>query len=303
MASSAEHDRPYLRVAAAIRKQISSGALRPGQRVPSTRQLVRDFGVAMATASRALRVLAEEGLVISHPGSGTIVRPANPVRKDRGTGRELTTGQIVATGIAVADREGLEAMSMRRLAGELDVAPMSLYRHLAGREELEHLLVRAVFGAHPLPDPGPEGWRAKLEWVTRLQWRIYRQHPWLPELVSLTRPILAPEAMAHTEWTMQALTGLGLSPTEHAREALTLGSLVRGLAATAAAETRDERETGQGTDQWWTALDAELDHLMASGRYPNLAAAPENAVRDLDGLLEHALTRHLDGLEIRLHQG
>src|SRR5690625_7126338 len=57
--------------------------------------------------------------------------------------------------------------SMRRLAGELDVAPMSLYRHLAGREELEHLLVRAVFGAHPLPDPGPEGWRAKLEWVTR----------------------------------------------------------------------------------------------------------------------------------------
>jgi DNA-binding transcriptional regulator YhcF (GntR family) len=295
-----ESERPYLRVAAAIRRRITSGALRPGDRVPSTRQVVRDFGVAMATATRALAVLRDEGLVVSRPGSGTVVRTPDPPAR-RGTRvRELTTGRIVATGIAIADAEGLEAVSMRRVGAELGVAPMSLYRHLAGREELEHLLVRAVFRAHPLPEPGPQGWRAKLELVSRTQWRAYRRHPWLPELVSLTRPLLLPEAMAHTEWSLQALAGLDLGPAERAREVIALASLVRGLAASAAAEARAERETGQANDQWWGTLDDEVRGLMASGRYPQLSAIAEGAVQDLDALLEHALARHLDGLAAHL---
>jgi DNA-binding transcriptional regulator YhcF (GntR family) len=296
--------RPYLRVAAAIRQRIVSGALRPGERVPSTRQVVRDFGVAMATATRALAVLRDEGLVISRPGSGTVVRSpdAAPRRAARSRDGALTTGRIVAIGLTVADREGLEAVSMRRLAAELHVAPMSLYGHLAGREELEDLLVRAVFGAHPLPEPGPEGWRAKLELVSRVQWQAYRRHPWLSELVSLTRPLLAPEAMAHTEWTLKALDGLGLSRAERTREALTLTSLVRGLAASAAAENRSERETGQVNRQWWIALDDEFGRLISSGRYPHLAAIPASALEDLDALLDHAVTRHLDGLAAHLER-
>ncbi|MHA6624660.1 GntR family transcriptional regulator [Pseudonocardia sichuanensis] len=297
-----ESDRPYLRVAGAIRGRIVSGDLRPGERVPSTRQVVRDFGVAMATATRALAVLRDEGLVVTRPGSGTVVRSPEPPsrRGPRPRDRDLTTGRIVATGLAVADAEGLEAASMRRIAAELGVAPMSLYRYLAGREELEHLLVRAVFRAHPLPEPGPAGWRAKLELACRVQWRAYRRHPWLPELVSLTRPLLLPEAMAHTEWTLKALARLDLSPAERAREVITLASLVRGLAASATAETRAERETGQANDQWWVALDDEVRGLMASGHYPQLASVPERAVQDLDALLEHAMARHLDGLAAHL---
>lgn len=297
-----ESARPYLRVAAAIRQRIVSGALQPGERVPSTRQVVRDFGVAMATATRALSVLRDEGLVVSRPGSGTVVRtPDAPARRTtRPRDSALTAGRIVAVALSVADREGLEAVTMRRLAAELHVAPMSLYGHLSGREQLEDLLVRAVFGAHPLPEPGPEGWRAKLELVSRVQWQAYRRHPWLPERISLTRPLLAPEAMAHTEWTLKALDGLGLSHAERTRETLTLTSLVRGLAASAAAENRTARETGQANEQWWIALDHEFDRLISSGRYPHLAVVPESAVTDLDALLDHALTRHLDGLAAHL---
>jgi DNA-binding transcriptional regulator YhcF (GntR family) len=297
-----ESERPYLRVAAAIRHRITSGALRPGDRVPSTRQVVRDFGVAMATATRALTVLRDEGLVVTRPGSGTVVRgPEAPSRRaGRPPDRALTTERIVATGIAVADADGLDAVSMRRLAAELGVGPMSLYRHLSGREELEHLLVRAVFRAHRLPEPGPPGWRAKLELVSRVEWAAYRRHPWLPELISLTRPLLAPEAMAHTEWTLRALDGLPLTPIEKTREALTLPALVRGLAVTAAAEMRAERETGMANDQWWVTLDDEVRALMASGRYPRLAAVPPEGVQDLDALLTHAITRHLDGLAAHL---
>jgi DNA-binding transcriptional regulator YhcF (GntR family) len=297
-----ESDPPYQQIAAAIRQRITSGELRPGDRVPSTRQVVRDFGVAMATATRALAVLRDEGLVATRAGSGTVVRSPDPPprRGGRAPDRELTTGRIVATALTVADAEGLDAVSMRRLAAELGVGPMSLYRHLSGREELEHLLVRAVLRTYPLPEPAPNGWRAKLELVSRVQWRAYRRHPWLPELISLTRPLLIPEAMAHTEWSMQALDGLGLSLTECTREAITLASLVRGLAASAAAEALAERETGQANDQWWVALGDEVAALLASGRFPHLALAPEGAVQDMDALLEHALTRHLDGLAWRL---
>jgi DNA-binding transcriptional regulator YhcF (GntR family) len=294
---------PYLRIAATIRHRIETGALRPGDRVPSTRQVVRDFGVAMATATRALAVLRDQGLVVTRPGSGTVVRtPDAPVRR-RAPDRELSTARIVTTAMALADAEGLDAVSMRRLAAELGTAPMSLYRYVAGRDALELMLVRAVFRAHPLPEPGPPGWRAKLELVSRLQWRTYRAHPWLVEQISLTRPVLIPEAMAHTEWTLRAMDGLGLTTTERTREAVTLPALVRGLAASAAAELRAERETGQANDQWWLTLQDELEALMRSGRFPMLAAVPEGAVRDLDALLEHALARHLDGLQMRLARG
>jgi DNA-binding transcriptional regulator YhcF (GntR family) len=295
-----ESEPPYLQIAAALRHRITTGALRPGDRVPSTRQVVRDFGVAMATATRALAVLRDEGLVVTRPGSGTVVRAPDPPPRRRPPERELSTERIVTAGMAVADAEGLEAVSMRRLAAELGVGPMSLYRHVAGREALEHLLVRAVFRAHPLPEPGPPGWRAKLELVSRVQWRAYRAHPWLPELISMTRPLLVPEAMAHTEWTLRALDGLGLNVAERTREAITLPALVRGLAASAAAEKRAERETRQANHQWWVALEGEVQALMRSGRFPLLAAVPERVAENLDALLEHALGRHLDGLQLRL---
>jgi DNA-binding transcriptional regulator YhcF (GntR family) len=291
---------PYLHIAAAIRHRIATGALRPGDRVPSTRQVVRDFGVAMATATRALAVLRDEGLVVTRPGSGTVVRAPDPPARRRAPDQELSTDRIVATAMAVADAEGLEAVSMRRLAAELGAGPMSLYRHVAGRDALELLLVRAVLRAHPLPEPGPPGWRAKLELVCRAQWRAYRAHPWLPELISLTRPVLVPEAMAHTEWTLRALAGLPLTPAERLREAITLPAVVRGLAASLAAETRAERETGQDNDQWWVTLDDEVRTVLSSGHFPHLAAVQGRAPEDMDALLDHALTRHLDGLQMRL---
>lgn len=303
------HDRadpPYLQIATAIRDRIRAGGLRPGDRVPSTRAIVREWGVAMVTAAKALDVLRREGLVDARPGAGTVVRADGHVRPNRrGDGREatLTRNRITAVAIAIADAEGAEALSMRRLAAGLDIGPMSVYRHVAGKDELVHAMVREVFRSRPLPEPGPAGWRAALELVCRLQWDLYRRHMWLPALVSVTRPLLVPEAMAHSEWTMRALDGLGLASGEAAREAVTLASFVRGLALSMTAEAEAERDSGMTAGQWWQAVDDEVERHLTSGRFPYLAAMSAGDVGDLDELFEHGLARHLDGLAARIAAG
>ena len=292
---------PSQRIAAALREKITAGELRPGDRVPSTRQLVRDWGVAMATASRALALLQDEGLVVSRTGSGTVVRSP---RNARAAPAPLTRNRILAMAVQIADREGLDAVSVRRLAGALKVAPMSLYRHVAGREELETLMVRAVFRSSPLPDPMPSGWRQRLETVYRLQWQLYRSHPWLAELTLVTRPPLAPEAMLHTEWTLEALAALSLDPPARMRTALALSALVQGLALGALHEVRAEQHSHLRNEDWWTTIEAEADHLLGRGDFPRLAELgefPAHAfgLTGLDEAFELALRHHLDGLAAR----
>ncbi|GAB3207306.1 TetR/AcrR family transcriptional regulator C-terminal domain-containing protein [Marinactinospora endophytica] len=290
---------PARRVAAELRRRIADGVLRPGDRVPSTRRIVNEFGVAMATASRVLALLREEGLIVTIPGSGSVVKAPQPdtppVTPDRP--RPLTRGRIVATAIALADREGADAISIRLLAGRLGVTPMTLSRHVAGRDELELLMIRAVFRSEPLSNVAPEGWREQLEEVCRSQWRLYRRHPWLAELLSVLRPAPVPEAMEHSERTLRALAQLGLTGTERWRAALALPALVRGLALTVVDELRTARETRMHTAEWWTAMEGEILQRFQTGRFPYLSAMEaDEVIDDLDGLFELSLRCHLDGL-------
>ncbi|RZQ60840.1 TetR/AcrR family transcriptional regulator C-terminal domain-containing protein [Amycolatopsis suaedae] len=288
-------DPPYLRIVAEIRGRILAGELRPGDRVPSVRHLARRWGVATATANRAVGALRDEGLVEARVGSGTVVSARlGTARPGTGPGRAVDGGQVLRAAIAIADAEGLEAVSMRRVAAALGVGPMSLYRHVAGKDELVTRMVDEAFAGIDLPDDGPEGWRAKLELVARAQWRLCRRHVWLSKAVSFTRPLPAPNMMACTEWTLRALGGLGLPMATRVREALTLHSLVVTVALTMAAEVEAEHDTGVPLAGWFTAQRNRVD----GQRFPLLAAIPEETVSDLDGLFEYGLARHLDGLAV-----
>ncbi|WP_233574068.1 TetR/AcrR family transcriptional regulator [Amycolatopsis panacis] len=147
---------------------------------------------------------------------------------------------------------------MRRVAAELGTGPMSLYRYVTNKDELVAEMADQIFGECALPVPGPAGWRAKLELIARAQWALCRRHHWLPGAVSFTRPSLTPRMMAHTEWTLRALDGLGLSLPTKMHEALALHSLVLSVALSAA-DVEAEQETGvtpgprqswPGTRQW-----------------------------------------------------
>jgi AcrR family transcriptional regulator len=206
----------------------------------------------------------------------------------------------VRTAVAIADAEGLGALSMRRLAGELGMPTMSLYRHVSGKEELLLFMMDTVFAGDALPElsPGTDGWRACVEALARLQWSMYRRHPWMAQAVSFTRPLLAPRAMAHTEWTMRALDGHGLAPDVLFLAAVTVANYVRGTAVNIEEEAQAEQETGMSEEQWLDSQQHRLGEILGSGGYPLMhrAVADPTLEFDVDRLMEFGLQRLLDGL-------
>jgi DNA-binding transcriptional regulator YhcF (GntR family)/AcrR family transcriptional regulator len=315
MSSSTQRpEPPYRRIVAEIRTRILTGELRPGDRVPSIRQIARRWGVAVATATKVMATLRDDGLVEAKVGSGAVVSartsPTQPVPptlspRPRRAGvpkQALNRKRVLRTAIAVADIEGLDAVTMRRLAAELGVGPMALYRHVANKDELVTQMADEAFGEPELPIPGPAGWRAKLELISHQQWELCRRHLWLPRAISFTRPLLVPNMTAHTEWTLRALDGLGLPMTTRVREALTLRGLVITAALSMADEVEAERETGVTLDRWWPAQRKRADELLGSGRFPLMATIPEETLSDLDGLFEYGLACHLDGFAALVEQ-
>jgi DNA-binding transcriptional regulator YhcF (GntR family) len=293
---------PYLRIAAELRQRITSGALRAGDRVPSTRQIVREFGVAMATATKVLATLRQEGLVRALPGVGTVVdapstRPRS-ARAPRQPEPGLTRERIVRTAVGIGDTEGLAALSMRRTAADLGVTTMALYRHVPGKEQLLLMMADAVFGETPFPEPPPRGWRPRLEAAARLQWAMYRRHPWLAQIMSFTRPLLSPRAMAHGEWVMRALDGLGLGPVAMIHAHTTLAALVRGLAVNLETEAEAVQDSGITDEQWMdTHGTPTMTTPQAAAAFPLLASVPPHSL-DLDTLFEFGLRRLLDGIAV-----
>ena len=302
---------PYRRIADEIRARIADRALRPGDPVPSARAITREWGVALATATTVLATLNAEGVTRSLPGRGTVVAgpavPAQPAGVAARAARrnesdpDLTRERIVAAAIRVADAEGLAQLSIRRIATELGVAPMSLYRHINSKDGLLVSMMDCVVGEDPLPARPPNGWRAQLELSSRIQWQGFRRHPWLAQALSLTRPQLIPSAMRHTEWALRALDGLGLTIQEMMQIHLTLFSHVRGLALNLEAEAQAEQDSGLTSDEWMQTQEHGFRVIASTGDFPLLNRLVNSEMElDLDQLFEFGLGRLLDGLERHL---
>jgi AcrR family transcriptional regulator len=283
---------PYRRIVSDVRRRIESGELRPGDRVPSARAITKEWGVAIATATKAHAALREEGLTISRPGVGTVVAGPAP-RRDH----ELTRDRIVATAIAIADADGLAELSMRRIAGTLGVSTMSLYRHLPGKDDLTLAMIDAALGELPLPTRRPAGWRAAIELVARLEWAGFQRHPWLAPSMSLTRPQLAPNAMRLSEWVMSVFDGTRLPVADRMYVQILIFTFVRGVASAIEPEVEAIRETGITNEQWVEEQTTTFLALMDENAMPNFRALTgADFDFDLELLFEFGLGRLLDGL-------
>ncbi|MFB6825975.1 TetR/AcrR family transcriptional regulator C-terminal domain-containing protein [Streptomyces virginiae] len=306
-AAGAAGDPPYLRIVASIRRRIADGELAPGDRVPSTRRIAAEWGVALATATKALTTLRLEGLVEARPRIGTVVAGSTPAAAPArrrpsaapGTEPELTVERIVRAAVEIADAEGLAALSMRGVAARLGVAPMSTYRYVPGKEELILLMADAAYGEE-FPADAAGDWRARIEVGGRTLWGLYRKHPWLARIGSLTRPLLVPNLLVHGEWMLGALDGHGLEPTALFDIHVLLYSHVHGLAAHLELEADAEATTGQSEDQWMDSRAPVLRELVDSGRFPTFAKVvgsfEDGYDLRLDALFELGLRALLDGL-------
>jgi AcrR family transcriptional regulator len=143
----------------------------------------------------------------------------------RASSPALTRRAIVAAAVRIADAEGIAALSMRRLATDLDSGVMSLYRHIANKDELLTAITRAVCDEHPYPQPPPPHWRDAVRLSAELDWEVYRKHPWTLVTQASARHFSDTTCL---DWMMDALEDLTDDPDVTRSLALAVWSYVQG---------------------------------------------------------------------------
>ena len=216
----------------------------------------------------------------------------------------LTLPRIVQAAIRVADTEGLDAVSMSRVATEAGAAPMSLYRHVSAKEELIEHMVDTAWG--PPPDRVDEDWRAGL---TRWAWGMrtaFRLHPWGVRIPLKTLPIM-PNEVAWFENALACLADSGLSEPRKASVIMLVAGYVRNLAATEADIGAAMQASGMSPDQWMAHYAQLLRKLADRQRFPALAAFIDSGVFDAadgpDDEFVFGLDRILDGVAVLIEAG
>ncbi|WKD36794.1 TetR/AcrR family transcriptional regulator [Streptomyces xanthophaeus] len=221
--------------------------------------------------------------------------PAGPAR---GPKRGLTLEGIARAGIGIADAEGLGGASMQRVAAELAVTKMALYRYVPGKAELVALMVE---GAMPEAAQSPGGsWRERLEEWARGLLEGLRLHPWLLEATVGVR-VMGPRELEWMEQALAALDGCGLTGAEAMDAVVLLAGHVRGIAEQerAAGAGAGSGAAGEGPDAQLAAMLGEVMRTHGE-RFPALGTALASAAEHggRDQALEFGLGRILDGLEL-----
>lgn len=227
-------------------------------------------------------------------------RPSPPPR----TG--LSRARVVEAAIALADAEGLGALSMGRLAARLGFTPMSLYRHVRNKDELVLLMQDAAVGAPPAQAPAG-GWRDELE---RWSWAVLarmRAHPWILQAISMFGPPATPHQLGWLDRGLQALGATPLTEPEKLTTILLLDAHVfsdlpfAAFAAPTAPEAADPADYGV---MLAGLLDAERFPAVVRAVQGGAFAAPPDPAAGRDGDFAFGLARILDGVEqlIRVRQ-
>ncbi|MEE6165233.1 MULTISPECIES: TetR/AcrR family transcriptional regulator [unclassified Mycolicibacterium] len=206
-------------------------------------------------------------------------------RRSRGLSREA----IVAAAIELADADGLVALSMARLAERLGCGTMSLYRHVANKDELVTFMLAAAPGPPPSPPQGTD-WRGALTNWARELWAVYHRHPWILQTAS-SGPPADPGQLAWLDAGLAALSGAGLTERDKLTAVIAVLVFTRGSAALAI--------EARGIDD--RAYPALLRRLVDPARFPALAAAVDAGAFDQadDGPLTEfhsGLGQLLDGI-------
>ncbi|MFF3494264.1 TetR/AcrR family transcriptional regulator [Streptomyces sp. NPDC002795] len=220
---------------------------------------------------------------------------ARPERAGRGPRPAHSRADIAATAVRVADAEGIDAVSMRKIAGELGMGTMSLYNYVPRKEDLYELMVDAVSAEYVFPEPSGD-WRADVLGLARQSRALMHRHPWLPSLMS---PVygFSPNALAYLEYCLTCLDPLDLPYGTKMELVAAVTSVVTTYVANEIATAERTRSLPWSAEREQAVRIAYLGGQVASGRYPRLAAsfAEDAGPIDLEAVFERALRRTLEG--------
>ena len=222
----------------------------------------------------------------------------------KGPRRGLSLDRIVAAGVRVATEEGLDAVSMGRVARELDTSAMSLYRYVAAKDELLALMVDAALG-EVRAVAAEDGWRPSLERWAWFALTAYRRHPWALE-IPIKGPPITPNATAYLDQGLRCLTGTPLAPGEKLAVVLATTSYTRSWAMLRA-EIDARPPDAPPLAEALTAYANTLRTLTTPRDFPALheilaANAFEENEDDPDWDFRFGLARLLDGCDTLIEQ-
>lgn len=222
----------------------------------------------------------------------------------KGPKRGLSLEQIVDAGIRVANADGIDAVSMSRVAGELGMTAMSLYRYVASKGELLWLMIDRAFGQLDVTEPTEGDWRERLAQWARIQLAGFRRFPWILRIPVSGSPIM-PNQLRFMEWGLRALGDTGLA--EH--EKLSVLLLITGYSRSFASLSGDIAAAfaaGDPLAQSATGYRSLIKKLTTPAEFPALHAVADSGVFDedlepadsLDADFRFGLDTILDGVAV-----
>ncbi|WP_433796234.1 TetR/AcrR family transcriptional regulator [Actinoplanes sp. CA-252034] len=208
----------------------------------------------------------------------------------RGPKPSLSPRRLAEAAVTIADAEGLDAVSMARVAAVFGVSGMALYRYVPGKAELVELMVEAILADRPDLSAAGDDWRARIvEWARRSR-AVYQAHPWLLPATGMRRQAMGPNQLGWMDAALAALEPTGLGAGDRHQTFLLVAGLVRTMAQQSADYDAEQ-------DREWNRLNGELLERHAH-RFPALTRAIVGGAFDpIDDPLGFGLDRLLDGVQ------
>ncbi|MDH6543667.1 TetR/AcrR family transcriptional regulator [Streptomyces sp. SPB4] len=185
----------------------------------------------------------------------------------RGPRRGLSIDAVVDAATAIADAEGLDAVTMRGVAKELGVVPMTLYTYVPSKAELLDLMLDAAYARMPRTGTAGQPWRQRVTAVAEENRALYERHPWAAA-VSTARPPLGPGQMSKYEHELSGLDGLGLSDVEMDDCLTHLLTFVQACARADADVRAAQHDSALDDQQWWELNAPLLARVLDANAYP-----------------------------------
>lgn len=222
--------------------------------------------------------------------------PDAPRGGSRGPRAKVTTSHVVDTAVEIADMEGLDAVTVRRLSAELSISAMAVYTHVGSRDDLPVLMVDAVHARSPRLTHLPEHWQDRVRGIAETELALIRDHWWLLD-VHDQRVSLGPGTIAKYDHELHAFDGTGLDDIDRDAALTFVLDFVR---ACAHAARPDPREVDMA--ETWNAWNRRLAHYLGDShplaqRVGGASGATMNAAYSPDHAWNFGLQRVLDGLD------